>query len=576
RSSQKLPARAQDQPQRRHGHRTRRARLADWRIFAQNSGDLWLRSSAAHALRYVVHIGSCNTHYTRVPARARGLNSNAASHNCNSRHRTIINSSRNRNSSSSSREPCACRAAVHPPSRCIHTSASTHSCIKHTYTVHGRCAHTACNLLAAFFPLSFFFLLGRSTRLRYRENRPRIFTLVTLFSLSRRLRVIAKNALPNQIRGVKQETHRTQAPLAPCYVYMGTRCLAEDEKGLKCTRNRTERRMRRTRGSLHMYMHDIHPPQARTRYIYIPTAQSPSNIIRQTLSSSAGAARRRQQHRQRIWHRSSSSNSSRSSSMREYVACTSERALTTKYDDENGAESRFIQVCRLYQSLLNNIWTNLKNVPTNCDFMCFPCYCQARQSLGRSYMSKRFFVLIYTKSRERKRATAVAASASARRRTKGESSSPLRGVRGAHRERGKCGAKMKRMLQSKNVGNRPVHCAYIVGADTRVVVAVDPSKSERERKESGAQGGPRENKTSLRYAASAPTAPQRCKHTSTVSTPLPALDVRVYAAHKHPQSRLGRKKSSESKRNSREQDQKEQQQQQQQQPSSQKFSFRNV
>ncbi|CAB0036999.1 unnamed protein product [Trichogramma brassicae] len=29
---------------------------------------------------------------------------------------------------------------------------------------------------------------------------------------------------------------------------------------------------------------------------------------------------------------------------------------------------------------------------------------------------------------------------------------------------------------------------------------------------------------SLRYAASAPTAPQRCKHTSTVSTPLPALD----------------------------------------------------
>ncbi|CAB0033052.1 unnamed protein product [Trichogramma brassicae] len=30
---------------------------------------------------------------------------------------------------------------------------------------------------------------------------------------------------------------------------------------------------------------------------------------------------------------------------------------------------------------------------------------------------------------------------------------------------------------------------------------------------------------SLRYAASVPTAPQRCKHTSTVSTPLPALDV---------------------------------------------------
>uniref|UniRef100_A0ABD2W0W3 Uncharacterized protein n=1 Tax=Trichogramma kaykai TaxID=54128 RepID=A0ABD2W0W3_9HYME len=96
--------------------------------------------------------------------------------------------------------------------------------------------------------------------------------------------------------------------------------------------------------------------------------------------------------------------------------------------------SLFIEVCRLYQSQINVYGRIKKTYPLiviacggrlvdelNC-ILCrkrythpavnygeylhrFPCYCQARQSLGRSYMSKRFFVLIYTKSRERKRAS---------------------------------------------------------------------------------------------------------------------------------------------------------------------------
>uniref|UniRef100_A0ABD2W158 Secreted protein n=1 Tax=Trichogramma kaykai TaxID=54128 RepID=A0ABD2W158_9HYME len=252
-----------------HGKRTRRARLAGQRIFAQNCGDLWLRSSAAHALRYVVHIQAAVIRITHVSARAGGLNSNAASYNCNSRHRTVINSSSS--SSSSSREPCACRAAVHPPSHCTHVRFHAHSARTAALRIHNTvrvCARTPRAIYAQPFFLpppppppfdSFFFLLGRALRAALRGKSSKNFytSCPFFFSLSSitryrdkciaemqvKIRLYITHAYA-EIRGVKQETRQYVGPTRSVLrMYMGTRCLAEDEKGLKCTRNRTERRV---------------------------------------------------------------------------------------------------------------------------------------------------------------------------------------------------------------------------------------------------------------------------------------------------------------------------------------------